>query len=133
MSKQGRKTRCSRATWISGTPPHWRTRIRWSASGMVGADEIRAGVLVDGRRWRRLDSAQALAALSPAAEGFILDSDSGVVRFGNGKHGRQAPLGSRARVSFRQGAGASEVVATWVGHSPPRPFALAAQLAPRSL
>jgi hypothetical protein len=94
-------------------------------------EEVRASVSVDGRRWRRLASAEALAAASPDAHVFILDRESGAVRFGDGKHGRQPPPGSRVRVSYRQGAGASDVTVSWSGQWPPHPFALADALVPR--
>ena len=100
---------------------------------MTSVSEVRASVSVDGRRWRRLASAQALAAASPEAQVFILDSESGAVRFGDGKHGRQPPPGSRVRVTYLQGAGANDVAATWSGQWPPRRFALADALVPRSL
>ena len=95
------------------------------------SSEVRASVSVDGRRWRRLPSAEAIAAATPEAQVFILDSESGAVWFGDGKHGRQPPPGSRVRVTYRQGAGASDVTVAWSGEWPPRAFTLAAALVPR--
>lgn len=94
--------------------------------------KVRASVSVDGRRWRHLASAEALAAASPEAQVFILDAESGAIRFGDGKHGRQPPPGSHVRVTYRQGAGASDVAVSWSGQWPPHPFALADALVPRS-
>jgi len=98
---------------------------------MTGVSVVRASVSVDGRRWRRLASAQALANASAQAPVFILDGETGAVRFGDGKHGQQPAPGSRVRVTYRQGAGASGATATWSGRWPPDPFALADALMPR--
>jgi hypothetical protein len=91
---------------------------------------VRATMSVDGRRWRRLASEKALAAAAPDERVFILDPDTGTVRFGDGRHGARPPLGSRVRVTYREGAGAGSVTATWDSEWPPRAFALAAGLAP---
>jgi hypothetical protein len=61
---------------------------------------------------------------------FIVDAESGAVRFGDGEHGARPPRGSRVRVSYRQGAGPGSVTATWASDWPPHPFPLAAALAP---
>src|SRR5690349_16579539 len=97
---------------------------------MAEALRVNATVSVDGRRWRRLTSAKALAAAASDARVFILDPGSGAVRFGDGEHGARPPRGSRVRVSYRAGGGAASVTATWASEWPPRPFALAAALAP---
>ena len=70
-------------------------------------------------------------AWSPESQVFILDEASGAVRFGDGKHGQLPPDGSRVRVSYRQGAGASGATVSWSGHWAPRPFGLAEALIPR--
>jgi len=106
---------------------------RQTAGATPTAARLRATVSVDGRRWRRLGSAAALAAATPDARVFILDPESGGVRFGDGAHGARPPRGSRVRVSYRHGAGADAVAVTWTAEWPPRPGALAAAWVPRSL
>ena len=92
--------------------------------------QLRATLTVDGRRWRRLSSPEALAAAPPEARVFIVDPESGGVRFGDGAHGAQPPSGSRVMVGYRRGAGAGGEAATWAGQWPPHPFALASALVP---
>ena len=102
-------------------------------AGAKESSRVSATVSVDGRRWRRLASAHSLATATKDAQVFILDADSGAVRFGDGKHGALPPPGSRVRVNYRQASGAGGATASWAAEWPPRPFAIAEALVPRAL
>jgi hypothetical protein len=61
-------------------------------------------VSVNDRQWRPVSN---LRDAGPADAVFILDTQSGSVRFGNGVHGAKPPVGSTITVGYRQGAGSS--------------------------
>jgi hypothetical protein len=61
-------------------------------------------VSVNDRQWRLVSN---LRDAGPADTVFILDSQSGSVRFGNGVQGAKPPVGSTITVSYRQGTGSS--------------------------
>lgn len=60
-------------------------------------------VLVDGERWTETTS---LAESGGEDKVFMLDS-CGTIVFGDGKHGRQPPVGAAVKVSYAQGGGES--------------------------
>jgi hypothetical protein len=91
-------------------------------------------VSVDGRRWRQLPNVDALRAAGSTSGVYVLDAETGVVRFGDGVHGARPPTGAHVRVRYRQSRGAAgDVVLSWEGRWPPRAFALAASLVPRCI
>jgi len=59
-------------------------------------------VSVNNREWRLVSN---LRDAGPTDAVFILDSQSGSVRFGNGVQGAKPPVGSTITVSYRQGTG----------------------------
>jgi len=61
-------------------------------------------VSVNDRHWRLVSN---LRDAGPADKVFILDSQSGSIRFGNGVHGAKPPVGSTITVGYRQGTGSS--------------------------
>ena len=92
---------------------------------------LRATVTVGGRRWHRLADANALRLAAAGSRVYVLDTVTGIVRFGDGVHGARPPAGARVRVHYRHGAGtAGNVAVSWEGHWPPCPFALAKSLMP---
>jgi hypothetical protein len=91
-------------------------------------------VSVDGRRWRQLPTVAALGLATSTSRVYVLDADTGAVRFGDGVHGARPPAGARVRVRYRQGGGAAgNVAVSWEGRWPPRAFALATSLVPRCI
>ncbi len=96
---------------------------------------LHATVSVAGRRWRRLPNADALRAAASDSPVYILDTTTGIVRFGDGVHGAQPSMGALVRVHYRQGGGgaAGDVAVSWQGRWPPRPFALAKSMVPGCL
>ncbi len=92
---------------------------------------VRATVSVDGRRWRRLPRVEALWRATQDDRVYVLDPETGAVRFGDGVRGAQPRVGALVRVWYRQSAGAAgNVAAAWVGSWPPHPFPLADALVP---
>src|ERR1700736_1868722 len=96
---------------------------------------LHATVSVAGRRWRRLPHADALRAAASDSPVYIRAAPTGVDRFGDGLHGAQPSTGALVRVHYRQGGGgaAGDVAVSWQGRWPPRPFALAQSMVPRSV
>jgi hypothetical protein len=106
------------------------SHIRASSDALTA---LRATVTVDGERWRRLPSGDALRLAGPDSRVFVINEQTGTVQFGNGRTGARPPNGSRVRVRYRQGGAAGNVVVSWEGAWPPRVSILADALAPTCL
>jgi hypothetical protein len=66
---------------------------------------VKIEVWVDGRRWRQVAS---FAEPRADEDVFVLDRESGSVRFGDGVNGRLPPMGAEVIVAvYRHGAGSS--------------------------
>jgi alpha-N-arabinofuranosidase len=62
---------------------------------------VRTTVSVDGRRWRGLSRTEALLEATGTDQVYVVDKETGAVRFGDGVHGAQPPSGAVVRVSYR--------------------------------
>ncbi len=71
---------------------------------MVRLGSAKIIVSVNDHQWRLVST---LRDAGPADAVFILDSQSGSVRFGNGVYGAKPPVGSTITVSYRQGTDSS--------------------------
>jgi hypothetical protein len=71
---------------------------------MVRQGAAKITVSVNDRQWRPVLS---LRDAGPGDAVFVLDPQSGSIRFGNGLHGAKPPVGSTITVSYRNGAGSS--------------------------
>jgi hypothetical protein len=63
---------------------------------------FQVNVSIDGEVWNKVDSFEKYAPEDPV---FVLDSNTGAVLFGDGKHGRKPPAGSRIAATYRTGGG----------------------------
>jgi hypothetical protein len=130
--------RLARLHHVACTPINLNLESPMSAqprTDLQGRSVLRATASVGGRRWRRLPNADALRAAASDSPVYILDTATGIVRFGDGVHGAQPPTGALVRVRYRQGGGgvAGDVTVCWEGRWPPRPFALAKSMVPSCL
>ena len=64
--------------------------------------ERRVSVMVDGRLWTEVRS---LDEAGPDDEAFLIDVTTGVVVFGDGRHGRRPPAGAAITETYRAGSG----------------------------
>jgi hypothetical protein len=53
-------------------------------------------------RWRRVEE---LGRAGPNDRVYVLEPDTGTIRFGDGRHGRRPAPGARIRATYRLGAG----------------------------
>jgi hypothetical protein len=77
------------------------SRIVQALDSYEGRDSV--VVRVNGERWERVSS---FADASPDAAVFTLDTSTGTVAFGDGRHGRVPEPGSTISVRYRMGTGA---------------------------
>lgn len=106
-----------RATASAAVPSRARS------AGLAAASTT---VIVDGRRWRQLDSLAALKQAPADSRVFALDDKTGAVRFGDGLHGARPPTGATVRVRYRLGDGAEgNLLISWEGRWPLRAPAVA--------
>ena len=71
---------------------------------MVRLGAAKISVSVNHRQWRPVSS---LRDAEPDDAVFVLDLQSGSIRFGNGLHGARPSVGSTITVSYRNGTGSS--------------------------
>jgi len=71
---------------------------------MIRVGTAKISVSVNDSQWRLVSS---LRDAKPDDAVFVLDPQSGSVRFGNGVHGAKPPVGSNITISYRDGAGSS--------------------------
>jgi hypothetical protein len=71
---------------------------------MVRPGVAKIAVTVNGRRWRLVSG---FRSAGPDDAVFILNSQTGRIRFGDGIHGAIPSVGSTVTVSYRQGGGSS--------------------------
>jgi hypothetical protein len=69
----------------------------------TGGSEPPVAVSVDGERWALV---KAFDRSGPEDRHFVLDRESGTIKFGDGRHGRRPPAGSRIEATYRTGSGA---------------------------
>jgi hypothetical protein len=63
---------------------------------------IQVNVSIDGEAWNEVATFENKASDEQV---YILDRNSGTVLFGDGKHGRRPPAGSRIEATYRTGGG----------------------------
>ena len=68
-----------------------------------GESEPHVAVSVDGQRWVQVKD---LDHSGPNDAHFVLDRESGTIRFGDGRHGRRPPAGSSIQATYRYGGSA---------------------------
>ena len=61
--------------------------------------------LYEGGAWRDWRATSALDGCGPADRAFVLDADTGTLRFGNGVNGARPPAGAALQVAYRISAG----------------------------
>ena len=71
---------------------------------MVRQRVAKIAVSVNSRQWRLVSS---FRSAGPDDAVFVLDSQTGSVKFGDGIHGAKPSVGSTITVSYRQGSGSS--------------------------
>ena len=65
--------------------------------------DVRVSVLVDGQPWTKVSS---LADAGPDDHVFLVDVTTGMVVFGDGRHGKRPPVGAEITTTYRTGNGA---------------------------
>ena len=58
---------------------------------------------VDGEQWKRVAH---LDCFTPDDKVYVVDAETGAVKFGDGEHGEKPPSGSRINAAYRYGLGA---------------------------
>jgi hypothetical protein len=61
-------------------------------------------VSIDGEPWNEVETFENRAPEDPI---YVLDRTAGTVSFGDGKHGRRPPAGSRIAATYRTGGGSA--------------------------
>ena len=65
-----------------------------------GNSDPQVAVSVDGERWVQVED---FKRSGPNDAHYVLDRESGTIRFGDGRHGRRPPAGSTIRATYRPG------------------------------
>jgi hypothetical protein len=84
-------------------------------------------VSIDREPWNEVDTFEKHAPDDPV---YVLDRTTGAVFFGDGKHGRKPPVGSRIAATYRTGGGSAGNILsfTWTVSDPDIRKALSANI-----
>ena len=79
--------------------------------------QLEVDILIDGEVWNEVDTFENRNPDEPV---YVLDRTAGTVLFGDGKHGRKPPSGSRITATYRTGGGSTGNILsfTWTATDP---------------
>ena len=79
--------------------------------------QLEVDILIDGEAWNEVDTFENRTPDEPV---YVLDRTAGIVLFGDGKHGRKPPAGSRITATYRTGGGSTGNILsfTWMVTDP---------------
>lgn len=66
--------------------------------------QLEIDILIDGEAWNEVDTFENHTPNEPV---YVLDRTAGTILFGDGKHGRKPPVGSRITATYRTGSGST--------------------------